>query len=351
MNWLRKILTLRLEKTRAWQLPLLAGLLLLFGLGAGCVTEPAAKSKYPEVKLSNGVLTARIFLPDPARGYYRGPRFDWSGLIARVEYKGHSYFSEWKTPHNPEGNDDVIGTAEEFSMGILGCPPLGFAEAKTGEPFVKIGVGVLAKTEVADYRFYTNYKRLRPGQWQTASGPDWLEFRQRLAEGAWAYLYTKRLTLPKDKPQIIIARTLKNTGQKTIETTHYGHNFITIDDHPIGPSYLLRFPFTVKATGDLRGIARTSGKELRFLKEITEGAVFSTLAGAGNSPLHHEVVVTNEKTGAGIKIQGSLPVMQWNFFAVRTAVCPEPYVRLKLAPGEELSWQSTYTFFTSADKK
>ena len=33
MNRLGKILTLGLEKKRAWQLPLLAGLLLLFGLG------------------------------------------------------------------------------------------------------------------------------------------------------------------------------------------------------------------------------------------------------------------------------------------------------------------------------
>ena len=33
MNRLLKILTLGLERKRAWQLPLLAGLLLLFGLG------------------------------------------------------------------------------------------------------------------------------------------------------------------------------------------------------------------------------------------------------------------------------------------------------------------------------
>ncbi len=33
MSQLRKILTLGLERKRAWQLPLLAGLLLGFGLG------------------------------------------------------------------------------------------------------------------------------------------------------------------------------------------------------------------------------------------------------------------------------------------------------------------------------
>ena len=36
---------------------------------------------YPEKHISNGVLTAKIYLPDAEKGFYRGTRFDWAGII------------------------------------------------------------------------------------------------------------------------------------------------------------------------------------------------------------------------------------------------------------------------------
>ncbi len=46
----------------------------------------------PAVKITNGVVTAILYLPDPERGYYRATRFDWSGVIADLQAGGHSYF-------------------------------------------------------------------------------------------------------------------------------------------------------------------------------------------------------------------------------------------------------------------
>ena len=34
-----------------------------------------------EAKLVNGVLQAVFYLPDAKDGYYRGARFDWSGVV------------------------------------------------------------------------------------------------------------------------------------------------------------------------------------------------------------------------------------------------------------------------------
>ena len=108
---------------------------------------------FPEATISNGQITAKIYLPDPQRGFYRSTRFDWSGMIASLEHNGHQYYGPWFTGSDPSVRDFVyrgqdivvsaqsgaVGPAEEFQR------PLGYSEAKSGETFVKIGVGVLRK--------------------------------------------------------------------------------------------------------------------------------------------------------------------------------------------------------------
>src|SRR5689334_22915794 len=100
-----------------------------------------AAEAYPTCTLSSRLLQARLYLPDATNGYYRGTRFDWSGLISRVDWDGHKFFCDFKREHDPLNHDDICGTAEEF--GIEAAPS--YAEAKPGEPFIKIGIGVLER--------------------------------------------------------------------------------------------------------------------------------------------------------------------------------------------------------------
>ena len=46
---------------------------------------------FPQAELSNGRIVVKIDLPDAHTGYYRGTRFDWSGMIQSVVYNGHEY--------------------------------------------------------------------------------------------------------------------------------------------------------------------------------------------------------------------------------------------------------------------
>ena len=75
-----------------------AGLLLIFG---GLVhvaaysgeATPAAKvaqqaTKFPAVTLDNGEVKVTVFTPDPAKGYYRGARFDWAGIVGQGLFIG-----------------------------------------------------------------------------------------------------------------------------------------------------------------------------------------------------------------------------------------------------------------------
>src|SRR6186997_3466613 len=76
----------------------------------------------PQAKITNGIIKAKFYLPDAEKGYYRATRFDWSGVIPGLEYKGHQYFDQWnQSPYNPKLNDAIQGPVQEFG-------PLGYDE-------------------------------------------------------------------------------------------------------------------------------------------------------------------------------------------------------------------------------
>src|SRR5262245_17292248 len=43
----------------------------------------------PAVRITNGLVTAVLYLPDAERGYYRATRFDWSGVVADLQAGRH----------------------------------------------------------------------------------------------------------------------------------------------------------------------------------------------------------------------------------------------------------------------
>lgn len=74
--------------------------ILLIGLSAGVLF--AYRSDYPKAEISNGLITARIYLPDGKNGYYRSTRFDWSGAIYSLQYKGHEFCAKWFDRVDPQ---------------------------------------------------------------------------------------------------------------------------------------------------------------------------------------------------------------------------------------------------------
>ena len=100
-------------------------------------------------------------------------------------------FGPWKPTHDPAHSDDIVGPAEEFGM----AAPLGYAAAKPGETFLKIGVGELIKPAgETDYRFYHDYAFAKPGTWDVKVEPTQVTFTQVLAAAnGYAYEYVKRV--------------------------------------------------------------------------------------------------------------------------------------------------------------
>ena len=116
---------------------------------------------YPQATISNGAVTATLMLPDAANGSYRGTRFDWSGIISSLTYKNHEYFGQWYPKHDPKIHDAITGPVEEFLSNDAG---LGYADAKPGETFVRIGVGSVRKPDEKAYRRFETYEIVDPGK-------------------------------------------------------------------------------------------------------------------------------------------------------------------------------------------
>jgi len=302
----------------------------------------------PEAAISNGVLSAKLSLPDPVNGYYRATRFDWSGQMPDLQYKGHSYFGMWNpAPYDPKLHDAIMGPVEEFLTNGMG---LGYADAKAGGTFLKIGVGVIRKPDEPKFQQFKTYEIVDPGKWTVKKHANSVEFTQVVKDpsSGYAYEYTKVVRLVKGKPDMVLEHRLKNIGSKAIESDVYEHNFYMIDQQPTGPDVVVKFPFEVHNKVDFRGMAETRGKELVYLKEIEKGqSVQSELTGFGTDVKDYDIAEENTKTGAGVRQTSDRPVVRINYWSIRSTACPEAYIHMNIEPGKEFTWKIMYNFYTS----
>ena len=311
-------------------------ILLLLALGQ------AADGKVPQAEISSAGIKATVYLPDAQSGYYRGTRFDWSGVIASLSWNGHTYFGQWFERYDPKLHDAITGPVEEFLTNDSG---LGYAEAKPGESFVRIGVGAVRKPDEPAYRRFATYDIVDPGTWKVDKGKDWIEFTHELRDAAgYAYVYRKTLRLGRNT--LTLEHRLKNTGRKAIATSVYNHNFFMLDQQPTGRDFVVRFPFEPRAVAPLNGLAETRGSEIVFLKDFERRqTVFSELKGFGASAADHDIRVENRKTGAGVRQKGDRPIAKLLFWSAGLTVCPEAYIDLAIEPGKESSWRIAYEFY------
>jgi hypothetical protein len=296
----------------------------------------------PQAAISNGIINARLYLPDSTRGYYRGTRFDWSGVIPDLRYKGHTYFGQWFEKYSPTLHDAIMGPVQEFA-------PLGYDEAKTGETFIKIGIGVLAKPQEARYLFATPYQILNAGKWAVKKQRAQVEFTHTLKDQEYAYEYKKTVQLVKGRPEMVLKHTLKNTGNKTIETSVYNHNFFVLDSQITGKAFEIKFPYNIRVDSAPQGkFGQVTGNRLTFLKDFDQNdhVYYRAIEGFGKDAKDYNISIENHKTGAAVNITCDRPLSRMVFWSAVKTVCPEPYIQVRVEPGKEFTWNIFYKFYT-----
>jgi len=338
---------------------LTAGLGLAAVLGLPDMRDSPA-ADVPQAKITNGELRVRLYLPDARRGYYRGTRFDWSGVIAALEYKGHNYYGPWYSRVDPSVHDfqyegaeivastcsGVTGPVEEFRTNHSA---LGFDEAKVGGTFIKIGVGVLRK-DSEKYDSFKQYELVDPGKWTVENHTDSVEFTQELTDPAtgYGYIYRKTVRLIPGKPEMVLEHHLRNTGRRAIQGSVYNHNFLVLDKQPPGPDFSLTLPFQIhspllpnKELGEIRG------SQVIYLKALADqDVVYTSLLGFSNNPRDHEIRIENHRIGAGMLIRGNRPLSDMHLWSIRSVLAVEPFITMGIDPGKGFDWNVSYEYYT-----
>ena len=347
-------LGVRLATALAW-----ATVCGLAGKGKVTAAELAA-ADFPQAEITNGQIRVKLYLPDAKNGYYRATRFDWSGVIASLEYKGHNYYGPWFDRVDPKIHDfayvgaelvaapctAISGPVEEFQTNRAA---LGWEEAKAGGTFVKIGVGVLRKDD-AKYDFVKLYEIVDPGKWTVKKDRDSVEFTQELADpsSGYGYTYRKTVRLTEGKPEMVLEHSLENTGRRTIQSTVYNHNFLVLDQQPPGPDFAITVPFQIEPPRPLSSqLAEIRGNQIVYLKVLENKDVLETgLRGFGDSPKDNEIRIENSKVGAGMRIRGDRPLWFENLWSIRRVLAMEPFIAMTIEPGHEFTWRIWYEYYT-----
>lgn len=293
-----------------------------------------------ELKIAKGGLELTFCLPSFEEGYYRGTRFDHSGIFRKIVKNGFTLADEWFDKYDPYMHDAVCGASEEFTQS-------GYEQAAVGEVFLKPGVGLLLKEDAAPYDRFRLYKVADAGKWSITSDEESVNFIHTLESAGWGYVYEKTVRLL-DGNRFEIIHRLRNTGAYAIEGQTYNHNFFTFGECRPGPE--IEIDFTFAPSGNWRAeydSVALSERGIRYSRPLQKGeSVFM-----GDLKANDGAEVTGEVFGmaaAGhtVKYSADRPFDHIVFWSNHRVGCIEPFIPYNVGPSEEFEW--TYGYAISA---
>ena len=339
--------------------------IVLFTLALAATLSFTCAAQNPTATITNGKVKATLYLPDADTGYYRGTRFDWSGVVSSLEYAGHSYYNLWYSKIRPdvsdyiyEGDDiltgpctNMLGVPEEFTN--ANHTALGWEDAEVGGNFIKIGIGALRKPDDKPYNNYRLYDIANGGKWTVNKTASSVEFTQDLTDpdSGYGYVYRKRVSLTPGKPQLVLEHSLRNTGKRTISTSVYDHNFMNIDKQPTGPGLVIKFGFHAEmlptAEPELLKLLSFSPNQITPAKTFTgQDKAAAQVRGFGPDAKGYDIRFEDHRSGAGVRATSDRPISKIGVWGIRSVISAEPFIDMTIEPGHEFTWKITYDYYT-----
>ena len=320
--------------------------------------------------------STRVVVADPraATPYYRGTRFDRTGIILSLEAGGHRYVQPWQRHYDPWSHDAVSGPAEEFLPVFpdAGATPVcGVTQPQRSEDgrsrnrgrpggIVKIGVGLL-RNDGEPYDRFKLYEILDPGETTVEPGaagpkPACVTFRQQLTG---CYDYVKTVEIPADG-RLRLTHDLRNDSPAPIDTYVYCHNFFILDGAPTGRATRFEFPF--RPVGDWRApydSVRLTDRGITFDRDLRpdetvfmgnlrpeRGTTFPE--GAPVDAVGYRFTLRNLENSLSVEAACDRPMEYAVFWSNPDVSCLEPYLPLHLNPGQTARWTLDYHFLSGA---
>lgn len=327
-------------------------LYMLVFLMSGCtVPEPyreSAKPIHPGTRIiQNNELVVEIMDPRCQHRYNTGTRFTPVAAILRVKHRGLEYLYNPLQPGHPD--KQVAGLMAEFDIYTPSGPP-GFAEAKEGDSFLKVGVGFLRRTQSCKkgYKFWPTYPVTELAETRVNWGKDRAEFTQSISgENGFGYYLQADVRL--DHNVINITWVLKNIGSRTIRTIQYTHNCTRFGSKPVGDGYRIELPYMLSGN-NIPGAINVEGRTLRVIRQLDNPLNISPSPASDLFSDSNTITVKDDNTGG---------VLEYSINSVNTKlavhmsadyICPEQFLDITLNPGESQKWVRKYLFTRSPDQ-
>ena len=95
-------------------------------------------------------------------------------------------------------------------------------------------------------------------------------------------------------------------------------------------------------------IARFSGNAVEVDAALGDNSLWLPLFEGADPGQFNSAAARNNLTGASVEFTSGEPITRMVFWAVERAVCPEPFIHIRLEPGQSRSWVTRYRFSVDA---
>lgn len=291
-------------------------------------------------------------------------RFERIGVMDKIELDGkHSFcVAEQVNPkYRTSFGEGLIG--EYVWEDIV-------TEAKKNEKFPKLGVGLL-KQPKDNRRFYFMEKyECEPYEMSYNIEGNKAEFIMEPKESMGVAVSLKKVVTVEGN-EITAHMTVENVGERTVNAFEYQHNFVNIDNIPVGKGYKLEMPFH----GEMFKFNKCVYKNFkpikpRFLiyilryflkKELFEGFMeakestiqwIKSMEGhtfwAATEDIHPEKglywKLSNDNTSATVEEHFSFVPAKVVNWGMEHCVCTEVYAPIIVEPGKTYEWERKWIF-------
>ncbi|TAH72743.1 MAG: hypothetical protein EWM47_03555 [Anaerolineaceae bacterium] len=264
-------------------------------------------------------------------------RFDRAGFITQVTLDRKYEFCT-KEPNNlSHPCSGGVGLCSEFSL----QKPAD--DAPIGTRFPKLGIGLLTKAEDKYYFYYKYDCEPFDITYKHTDTSITFETIPKLCMG-YAARQIKSISIHDN--ELFMSITVENLGELPLIFDEYCHNFLTIENLPIGEDYYLSMPVVSQDKkspwiGDSL-IGRGSG--ITYNKYSDSASIIDVERDeiTADAPIYWKL--TNRKSPAWVSEEVSVKPERIRIWSIDHIISPEVICSFTVAPGEKTSWTRKWTF-------
>ncbi len=269
-------------------------------------------------------------------------RFDRAGYISDIilDHSIHFCASEPRNLEHPCSGGR--GLCCEFKADYS-------KEVSVDEYFPKLGIGLFPRGE-KPYVFFMKYNNIQefPVSIETTESSATFQTEPIPCLGI---AMAEKKTISVEENMLIMETEVQNSGNRSISSGEYCHNFLSIDGMALGPDYSIELPnlpdFGMEPMKDMHGNPcnwRANAHGFAISEVSTDVSHIPVDLSALDMTDCFTWILKNKGVKAQVKGQDYFRPESMSIWAADHIISPEIFYQLELAPGETKKWRRTWTF-------